>query len=89
MIECEPFGISVPEYQTPSYEADSCPGPNNITLELGSSHMIASPMYGILNYANGLDCTWLITAPEGMVSEMTIYQYDQFTNIHFTIYGSH
>ena len=60
--------ISVIVYQTTSYEAESCPGPNNITLELGSSQIIASPMYGVANYPNDIECTWLITVPEGMVS---------------------
>ena len=68
MIEGEPFIISVPGYHRPSYESDSCPGPNIITLELDSSFAIASPMYGISNYGNNLNCTWQITAPEGMVS---------------------
>ena len=53
-------------YQTYGYQAESCPGPNNITLE--SSYIIASPMYGISNYSNDLNCTWQVTAPEGMVS---------------------
>ena len=49
-------------------EADSCPGPAYIILDMNSSHEVASPMYGINNYADDLECTWLIIAPEGMVS---------------------
>ena len=73
MIEGEPFIISVPGYHRPSYESDSCPGPNIITLELDSSFAIASPMYGISNYGNDLDCTWQVSAPEGMVGVIDCY----------------
>ena len=70
------YFISVTDYQTPSYEAGSCPGPNNITLELHSSYLLASPRYGISNYTNDLSCKWNITAPEGMVSGTLAFTWD-------------
>jgi len=47
-----------------NYEAASCPGPMEV-VDVTDAIMIASPNFGLAQYANNMECSWSLTAAPG------------------------
>ena len=62
------FILALAHYQTPVYEANSCPGPMEISLS--GIAQVASPSFGLAQYENEMFCSWLITAADDMVRKL-------------------
>merc|ERR1712038_1302065 len=55
---------TVETYQLANYEASSCPGPMEV-VDVTDAILIASPNFGLAQYANNMECSWSLTAAPG------------------------
>ena len=58
----------------------ACYGMAEIT---GEPTVIQTANYGVSNYGDGQDCSWLVTAPPGMVNKLALVILENFQHLTF------
>ena len=61
------------DYQTDSYYNQACLSDSAMSIYVTSGEMeIASPYYGMSQYANNMNCRWIVTAAMVSVNELLV-----------------
>jgi len=67
---------SLMPFELPTYEARACPGPIELDDVTDRPVVIASPMFGMSQYSNEMNCSWKVTTAPGKFLKVKVIDLD-------------